>query len=76
MHMKKVSCILIGLLCLFIAAGLLLPAYAKLTDFGLLPKEALVSYTVGILLAATGIIVVFRGVFCGRKLEDNKNPSQ
>ncbi|HEX7860962.1 MAG TPA: hypothetical protein VF773_11580 [Verrucomicrobiae bacterium] len=66
--MKRALSILAGFLCLFIAAGLLLPAYAKLTNSGV-PKELFVYGTVGILIAASGIIVLFKGVFPRRKIQ-------
>jgi hypothetical protein len=61
--MKRFAIILTGLLCLFIAAGLILPAVAQF------PKQALVLYTIGILLAVTGLIAVFKGTFRRRTLE-------
>ena len=56
--MKTPLALTAGLLCVFIAAGLILPALAKVRDFGSMPAEVVGFYTLGILLAVAGTGVV------------------
>lgn len=56
--MKTFLAVAAGLLCVLIAAGLILPALAKVRDFGSMPAEVVGFYTLGILLAVAGTGVV------------------
>jgi hypothetical protein len=61
--MKRVFTILTGLFALFIATGLILPALAKVRDFGAMPGEVLGIYTFGIVLAIAGIGISVLGLW-------------
>jgi cytochrome c oxidase assembly factor CtaG len=52
--MKTIT-ILIGLLGLVLGTGLILPALAKVRDFGTMPSGVVVPYTLGIVLAVAGM---------------------
>ncbi|MBI3413800.1 MAG: hypothetical protein HY043_00550 [Verrucomicrobia bacterium] len=53
--MKRRITILIGLLGVFVAVGLILPALAKVRDYGSMPSDVVVFYTLGVVLAIAGI---------------------
>ena len=50
--MKKLITVLLGLFSVFIATGLILPALAKVREYGAMPSEAVGLYTLGIVLAS------------------------
>jgi hypothetical protein len=53
--MKRIIIVLAGLLGIFVAAGLILPALAKARDFGSMPSDVVGFYTLGIVLAVSGV---------------------
>ncbi|MHC1766433.1 MAG: hypothetical protein AB9869_19385 [Verrucomicrobiia bacterium] len=53
--MKRIIAVVTGLLCLFVAAGLILPALAKVREFGAMPSEIIGFYTLGVVLTLAGI---------------------
>jgi uncharacterized membrane protein len=63
--MKTLAWILIGIVSLFIAAGVTLPALAKFRDLGM-PGDAISFYTFGIVLAMAGTSAIIFGA--GRML--------
>lgn len=66
--MKKGITILIGLLSLLIGVGLILPALAKVRDFGVMPGAVVFPYTMGIVLALIGLSIALYGVWRPRRL--------
>lgn len=52
--MKRIITILIGLFGVFIGAGLIMPALAKVRDYGSMPGEVVGFYTIGVVLAVAG----------------------
>jgi hypothetical protein len=53
--MKRAIVIVTGLLCLFLAAGLILPALTKVRELGSMPSEVIGFYTLGVVLTLAGI---------------------
>lgn len=53
--MKRILTILIGFFGVFIAVGLILPALAKVREYGSMPSEVVGFYTLGVVLALAGI---------------------
>lgn len=49
--MNRIITILVGLFGVFMAAGLILPALAKVRDYGSMPADVVGFYTLGIVLA-------------------------
>ena len=60
--MKRIITILIGLFGVFIAVGLILPALAKVRDYGSMPSEVVGFYTLGVVLAIAGISTAVFGL--------------
>jgi len=60
--MKRILTVLIGLFGLLIGVGLILPALAKVRDFGAMPAAVVAPYTLGIVLALVGASFVIYGV--------------
>ena len=60
--MKRIITIAIGLLGVLIGVGLLLPALAKVRDYGEMPSEVVGFYTLGIVLATGGISTAVFGL--------------
>jgi len=56
--MKRIVVVVTGLICLFLGAGLILPALAKVRDFGAMPSEVIGLYTLGVVLSLAGISAV------------------
>ena len=56
--MKRMAVVLTGLLCLFLGAGLIMPALAKVRDYGSMPSEVVGFYTLGIVLTIAGFSAV------------------
>ena len=52
--MRKLITVLVGLFSVFIAAGLILPALAKVREYGAMPSEVVGFYTLGIVLGVVG----------------------
>jgi vacuolar-type H+-ATPase subunit I/STV1 len=67
--MKKTFTIVFGLLSVFIGAGLILPALAKVRDYGAMPREVVGLYTLGIVLALAGISTAAFGLIKCRAAE-------
>ena len=59
--MKRII-ILIGLLGLLMGVGLILPALAKVRDYGAMPGAVVLPYTLGIVLAITGMSTAVFGL--------------
>jgi len=55
LFMKTISTLLLALISLFVAAGLVLPALAKVRDFGSMPENVVTLYTVGVSLGLFGV---------------------
>ena len=53
--MKRIITVLIGLCGVFVAVGLILPALAKVREYGSMPSEVVGLYTLGVVLAVAGI---------------------
>ena len=53
--MKRIITILIGLFGVFLGTGLILPALAKVRDYGSMPGEVVGLYTLGVVLVVAGI---------------------
>jgi len=64
--MKRIITIAIGLLGVLIGVGLLLPALAKVRDYGAMPSEVVGFYTLGIVLATGGINTAVFGLRRGK----------
>ena len=60
--MKRIITILIGLIGIFIGAGLIMPALAKAHDYGSMPGEVVGFYTLGVVLAVAGISTAVFGL--------------
>ena len=56
-HMRTILVTLFGLLLVFVAAGFMLPALAKM-HIQSIPSEVVMLYTLGVVLAVTGLAVV------------------
>jgi hypothetical protein len=53
--MKRIIAVVTGLFCLFLAVGLILPALAKVRDYGSMPSGVVGFYTLGVVLALAGL---------------------
>ena len=60
--MKRIITILIAFFGVFIAVGLILPALAKVRDYGSMPSEVVGFYTLGIVLAIAGMSTAVFGL--------------
>jgi hypothetical protein len=60
--MKKVIIILSGLFGVLVGAGFILPALAKVRDYGLMPGGVVVHYTLGIVITLGGLGLALYGV--------------
>ena len=60
--MKRSLIILFGVLSLFVSAGVILPALAKVKDFGSMPENVVLFYTGGVCLAVFGLGSLAAGV--------------
>ena len=60
--MKRIITILIGLFGLLMGVGLILPALAKVRDYGAMPGAVVGFYTLGIVLTLLGGSIALHGV--------------
>jgi len=60
--MKRIITILIGLFGLLMGVGLILPALAKVRDYGAMPGAVVGPYTLGIVLALAGGSIALYGI--------------
>ncbi len=60
--MKRGTIILLGFLTVWVGLGFILPAIASVRETGALPGAGLLPYTIGIVLAMGGAVVMGYGI--------------